>query len=87
MSKNLHSYKTIYADPPWNEQGGGKIKRGADRHYDLMTVNEIRDMAEFVDSLKHPDGYHLYLWTTNNYLKDVFEVMDIWGFEYITTIT
>lgn len=22
-------YKTIYADPPWHEAGGGKIKRGA----------------------------------------------------------
>jgi hypothetical protein len=21
-------YKTIYADPPWPEYGGGKIKRG-----------------------------------------------------------
>ena len=29
-------YKTIYIDPPWPEHGGGKIKRGADRHYALM---------------------------------------------------
>lgn len=34
-------YKTIYADPPWPEYGGGKIKRGADRHYPLMKVNNI----------------------------------------------
>ncbi len=27
-----YKYKTIYADPPWPEVGGGKIKRGADRH-------------------------------------------------------
>ena len=31
-------YKTIYADPPWKESGGGKIKRGADRHYPLMSM-------------------------------------------------
>ena len=31
-----NKYKTIYADPPWNETGGGKIKRGADKHYSLM---------------------------------------------------
>ena len=37
-------YKTIYADPPWNEQGGGKIKRGADRHYPLMKTKEIKEM-------------------------------------------
>lgn len=25
-------YRTIYIDPPWPERGGGKIKRGADKH-------------------------------------------------------
>ena len=35
-------YKTIYADPPWNEQGAGKIKRGADRHYPLMKTEDIK---------------------------------------------
>ena len=34
-------YQTILADPPWNEQGGGKIKRGADRHYPLMKTKDI----------------------------------------------
>lgn len=34
-------YQTIYADPPWWETGGGKIKRGADRHYQLMKIPEI----------------------------------------------
>lgn len=80
-------YKTIYADPPWNERGGGKIKRGADRHYNLMKTEEIKAMADFIESLKHPDGCHLYLWATNNYLKDAFEVIETWNFEYITTIT
>lgn len=59
-------YKTIYADPPWPEHGGGKIKRGADRHYQLMSVKDI--IALPVASLADPDGAHLYLWTTNNFL-------------------
>ena len=37
-------YKTIYADPPWNEQGAGKIKRGADRHYPLMKTEDIKNL-------------------------------------------
>lgn len=78
-------YKTIYADPPWSESGGGKIKRGADRHYPLMKTREIIDMD--VVSLRHPDGCHLYLWTTNNFLKDALMVMDEWGFNYKTMIT
>lgn len=77
-------YKTIYADPPWPEYGGGKIKRGADRHYDLMTVKDIiaLPVAEISE-----DNAHLYLWATNNYLPAALEVMKSWGFTYKTIIT
>jgi len=44
-------YKTIYADPPWPQYGGGRIKRGADRHYPLMAVKEIIGLSDFVNSL------------------------------------
>ena len=36
------TYKTILIDPPWNQKGGGKVKRGADRHYKLMKEPQIR---------------------------------------------
>ena len=48
-------YKTIYADPPWNEIGGGKIKRGADRHYKLMKTKDIVDLPvglDFINKLR-----------------------------------
>ena len=80
-----NKYQTIYADPPWPERGGGKIKRGANRHYSLMSIKEI--MAISVGQLAHPDGCHLYLWATNNYLRAAFDVLDGWGFKYITCIT
>lgn len=77
-------YKTIYADPPWSESGGGKIKRGADRHYNLMKTKDIiaLPVAELAE-----DQAHLYLWVTNNFLKDGLAVMEAWGFRYVTTIT
>lgn len=78
-------YKTIYADPPWMETGGGKIKRGADAHYPLMKTKDI--IALPVKELIDPEGCHLYLWTTNNFLPDALEVVKAWGFEYITMIT
>lgn len=78
-------YKTIYADPPWMESGGGKIKRGADRHYDLMKTEAIKALP--VRNLADPEGCHLYLWTTNNFLPDALEVVKAWGFEYVTLIT
>lgn len=80
-----HKFRTIYADPPWHEQGGGRLKRGADRHYPLMKTKEI--MALPVGDLIHPDGAHLYLWVTNNYLTDGLRVLDAWGFRYVTMIT
>ena len=74
-------YKTILADPAWNETGGGKIKRGADRHYPLMKTEDIKnlDVASLAD-----DNCWLYLWVTNNFLKDGLEVMEHWGFRYVT---
>lgn len=74
---------------PGLNQGGGKIKRGADRHYPLMRTKDIcslevngkpaADLAE--------DNAHLYLWTTNNYMPDALKVMEAWGFTYKTCIT
>ena len=79
-------YKCILADPPWYERGGGKIKRGADRHYPLMKTSEIIKLSDMVQTLAD-DSCHLYLWTTNNFLKDALTVSDTWGFRYITMIT
>lgn len=78
-------YKVIYADPPWKESGGGKIKRGADRHYPLMKTEDIKRLP--IKRLHDPEGCHCYLWVTNNHLKDGFEVLEAWGFQYITMIT
>lgn len=77
-------YGTILTDPPWPEYGGGKIKRGADRHYPLMTVKAIAALD--VKSLSSPDS-HLYMWVTNNYLSDGIDVMRAWGWRYVTCIT
>lgn len=80
-----NKYKTIYVDPPWEEKGGGKIKRGADRHYSLMSVKEIAKLP--IQDLADAEGCHLYLWTTNKFLPDALNLIKQWGFEYITTIT
>ncbi len=81
---NIKKYQIIYADPPWAEYGGGKIKRGADRHYQLMKTKDIINMR--VKEIAADDA-HLYLWVTNNKLIDGLEVMKAWGFEYKTIIT
>lgn len=80
---NAGTYRTVLADPPWLERGGGQIKRGADRHYPLLPTSEICKLP--VSKWAAPDA-HLYLWVTNNFLRDGLEVMQAWGFRYITKI-
>lgn len=63
-------YKTIYLDPPWYEKGGGKIKRGADRHYQLMKTEDILKLP--IKKLADDNGCHLYLWVTNNFFTRRF---------------
>ena len=77
-------YQIIYVDPPWPEYGGGKCKRGADKHYNLMSLSEIRALD--VERIAAPNC-HLYLWATNNYLMQAGALMRHWGFVYKTTIT
>ena len=84
ITDGLKKYNTILCDPAWPEQGGGKIKRGADRHYPLMKISEIKALpvCDLVG-----DNAHLYLWTTNNYLADAIECVKEWGFRYKTLVT
>lgn len=84
MFNTTKKYRTIYADPPWMESGGGEIKRGADAHYPLLPTYKI--MAMPVHELADIDCV-LYLWVTNNFLDVGLEVMKAWGFRYITIIT
>ena len=81
------SFKTILIDPPWYEKGAGKVKRGADRWYDLMKTPEIIDTILNCEQYR-PDesGCHLYLWVTNNFLPDGLKVISSLGFRYITNI-
>lgn len=76
----------IVADCPWPEVGGGKIKRGADRHYPVMTVAQICALP--VPSIAADDS-HLYLWITNNFLaKGAGQIVArAWGFEPVTVLS
>jgi N6-adenosine-specific RNA methylase IME4 len=85
-------YRTIVADPPWTYEDGfvHGPARGAgwsNRHalpYGAMTLEAILDLD--VRSLLDPAGAFLWLWTTNRYLPDAFDVIGAWGFRYRQTI-
>lgn len=82
-------FSTIIADPPWLERGGGKVKRGADRHYPLMKTDDIiATLVEECAPLREvdPDRSALFLWVTNNFLQDGLRVMEALGYRYVTNL-
>ena len=78
------TYEIIYADPPWhyakrntNTTFGG----GVTDKYPTMTLEEIcaipvKDWAA--------DQSLLFVWTTMPYLMRTNQVIESWGFEYVT---
>jgi N6-adenosine-specific RNA methylase IME4 len=85
----MGEYRTILADPPWpynrkwaNHATDRFKNRGGtlDLPYSTMPLDEIAALP--VSDLAHPDGAHLYLWTTNRFLHDAFHVAEMWGFKY-----
>lgn len=79
--------RTIVIDPPWQERGGGKIKRGADRHYPLLPTEEIPGVIRSCEYWPRlADTAHCYMWVTNNFLKDGLWVLEEIGFRYVTML-
>jgi N6-adenosine-specific RNA methylase IME4 len=91
-------YGCIVADPPWHTFAGREIGdyvrapdgsqpfgvRGQSTRklaYSTMTLEQI---ARCVPPAA--DQAHLYLWTTNGWLRQAFDVVEAWGFRYSTTL-
>ncbi len=85
-------FNVILADPPWkyNERADGektKFGGGAGGHYPLMSLEEIKQcIGKDGKSIKDiiADSAVLFLWTTFPRFKEALEVMESWGFKYIT---
>jgi N6-adenosine-specific RNA methylase IME4 len=79
-------WSTVLADPPWRfANRTGKVApehRRLDR-YDTMTLPEICGMpvTEVVSQ-----NSHLYLWCPNALLPEGLQVMEAWGFRYVSNI-
>ena len=80
------TFRTIYADPPWQFQNRtGKVAPEHRRltRYPTMSIADIKALpvCELADIC-----CHLYLWVPNALLPDGLEVMHSWGFNYKTNI-
>lgn len=96
----MNRYRTIVADPPWDHSDGtGYVVTVGDKTtrrqrtdggyitvppYGCMTLDAIKALP--VAEIAEPDA-HLYLWTTNRYLREVWNVAEAWGFSGVCIIT
>lgn len=81
-------YRTIVADPPWEYDSwpigrGAKFGQRLPIPYPTMSLEEIAGIP--VRELAEKDA-HLYLWTTQRYLDDAFDIARLWGFKHSTTL-
>lgn len=85
-------YRTLVVDPPWPQKGGGPLKGGHGEGFVGTTGSQpmpyrTMSIAE-IKALRVADtGCHLYLWTTNGFLRDAFDVVKAWGFTFSTLLT
>lgn len=75
-------YNVILADPPWpyhNPQSDDPARGG--KTYRTLTLEQIKALP--VQRIAAPDCA-LFLWATFPKLKEALEVIEAWGFRYIT---
>lgn len=77
-------YNIIYADPPWqyDNMKNNDPKMGGIT-YPVMPLQDIKDMRPQIDNLADKDCC-LFMWATMPKLREALEVIDSWGFTYIT---
>lgn len=76
-------YSAIYADPAWKYvmRSDKGHEKSPESHYATMPLAEIKALP--VNQLAGPHCY-LFLWSTWPHLRQALEVMDAWGFTYVT---
>lgn len=78
-------YRTIVADPPWHYEPGKWVANdrfhNSGMPYETMAVGDIKAL-----NIPAATSAHLYLWTTNRYLRDAYDVAEAWGFRFSTLL-
>lgn len=73
-------YRVIYADPPWDYLNTG-FDQSAQAHYSTMPTLEICELQ-----IPSADDAVLFLWVTSPILPEGLKVMEMWGFQYKTSM-
>lgn len=73
------TYPVIYADPPWQYDYSPTEVRAIENHYPTMSLEQIKALP--ISNIVSDDAI-LFMWATSPKLKEAFQVLEAWGFEY-----
>lgn len=88
--ENIHakiralSYGAIIADPPWDYAPTSrhrKLSGYSEGQYKPITTQDLCNLP--VGNLANDDSV-LFLWTAWPFIKDALQVLDAWGFDFVT---
>lgn len=79
-------FRTLVVDPPWDpsEVGDTDFAGWSAPAYATLSAAQLRELP--IPAIAEPDC-HLYVWATNRTLVLATQLIEAWGFRYITAIT
>lgn len=77
-------FRVIAADPPWPYDRVDDPTHRGSITYHSMSIEQICELG--VEAMAHDDCV-LWLWTTNSFMRQAYQVLDAWGFEEKTILT
>src|SRR5665647_1818863 len=84
VKERKHHYSIIYADVPLKYDNVVDKAHGGPA-YSLLTTEQI--CALDVKSLANPKGCLLFMWCFMPKIPQILEIMNAWGFKYVTAVT
>jgi transcriptional regulator with XRE-family HTH domain len=79
-------FQTIVIDPPWDWGDENDINQFGRAKPDYATI-PLENLLKYPVAKFADENCHLYLWITNRSLPKGFELIEAWGFRYITCLT
>jgi len=74
-------FDVVYADPPWPMYGNPDKNAAAGKHYDLMTMDEIKAMP-IKSLLRDPKKGVFFVWVTSPRMDLGIDAIRAWGLHF-----
>lgn len=82
-------YNIIYADPAWQfgskelQKYNGKRFRPLEEVYMTDKTSDMKTWGDTIKKISENDSA-IFMWTTDAHIKEAIELMESWGFKYVT---